>query len=817
MHHPTDGPARLALGLLLAAVLCGADLLVAQAPSGHAAEPRKVVISSNPGESDQPALCADAGGSAWAVWQAYEGGADRLYAARWERGRWGRPVPVSGVRGDLHDAVCGVDGERRLHVVWAQQEDADWDLWSTTLAGKSWAPPARIAGRAGTDFSPRLAATAAGSLLLVWQAWRGDNFDVLLASHSGGRWSHPEVVTASPGNDWAPAVAVSPAGVVSVAWDSYRNGSYDVYLRQREGGRWSDEVLVAGSARFEANATLAADADERVWIAYEERGERWGKDRGYVTTPGFDETNTLLGFSRARVKVLHRGRLLQPVQPPEQLPVHREWGGDRSPTLAVSPTGHVWLALKRPDPEWMQLWSFKRQIPFAGWQPYATVFDGDRWSAPLRVDSMLGRSDSGLGVAPLPDGRLLQLWHSDHRGGRWHNMPSSNRVYGALLEAPDSGAVPPRLGPSSAGVQPEPVASGAREQAEVRRAREYRATVPRGDYRLLRGDLHRHTDMSWDGPSEGSIGDLFRYALDAAALDFVAVTDHSPPPGIEIEYVRWRTQKITDLFHAPPHFIPLFGYERSLQYPFGHRNIIEAERGHAPFPIPRPFPPDDTERLYRHVHGTGGIVIPHTTGTDHGTDWHVHDAHVEPVVEIYQGTRTSYEHEGAPRADDPRSQQALETGYRPDGFVWEAWKKGYRLGVIASSDHLATHVAYANVFAPVATREGLIEAMRARHTFASTDNIILDFRAGDHLQGEDVQAAAPPRFRIRVHGTAPLRDVVLFRNFQVAHRAHAGGAQTDLTWTDPDPQPGTSHYYVRVEQEDGELAWSSPIWVTLKR
>jgi len=26
-------------------------------------------------------------------------------------------------------------------------------------------------------------------------------------------------------------------------------------------------------------------------------------------------------------------------------------------------------------------------------------------------------------------------------------------------------------------------------------------------------------------------------------------------------------------------------------------------------------------------------------------------------------------------------------------------------------------------------------------------------------------------------------------------------------------QPGQHWYYVRVEQEDGELAWSSPIWI----
>jgi hypothetical protein len=41
-----------------------------------------------------------------------------------------------------------------------------------------------------------------------------------------------------------------------------------------------------------------------------------------------------------------------------------------------------------------------------------------------------------------------------------------------------------------------------------------------------------------------------------------------------------------------------------------------------------------------------------------------------------------------------------------------------------------------------------------------------------------------------------------------------GTTSLDLTWTDPDPvEDGSAFYYVRVFQVDGEMAWSSPIWV----
>jgi hypothetical protein len=36
-----------------------------------------------------------------------------------------------------------------------------------------------------------------------------------------------------------------------------------------------------------------------------------------------------------------------------------------------------------------------------------------------------------------------------------------------------------------------------------------------------------------------------------------------------------------------------------------------------------------------------------------------------------------------------------------------------------------------------------------------------------------------------------------------------------LEYTDEKPKTGqTALYYVRLEQTDGEVAWSSPVWIT---
>ncbi|MFN7920978.1 MAG: hypothetical protein U0Q16_12825 [Bryobacteraceae bacterium] len=38
--------------------------------------------------------------------------------------------------------------------------------------------------------------------------------------------------------------------------------------------------------------------------------------------------------------------------------------------------------------------------------------------------------------------------------------------------------------------------------------------------------------------------------------------------------------------------------------------------------------------------------------------------------------------------------------------------------------------------------------------------------------------------------------------------------EANLEFTDRDQKPGESWYYVRVMQGDGQIAWSSPVWIT---
>jgi hypothetical protein len=220
--------------------------------------------------------------------------------------------------------------------------------------------------------------------------------------------------------------------------------------------------------------------------------------------------------------------------------------------------------------------------------------------------------------------------------------------------------------------------------------------------------------------------------------------------------------------------------------------------------------------LYRYLHELGGICASHTSATGMGTDWRDNDPGVEPVVEIYQGDRMSYEYAEAPRSGrDPKSGRPANIGgWEPKGFINHALaEKGFRIGFESSSDHWSTHISYTVVLAEKYDREGIIAAMRKRHCYAATDNIVLDVQSGPHLMGDEFKTGEPPSLEMHVIGTGPLARIDVLRDSAVVETMKPDGNEYRGKWTDPKPAAGRHYYYVRVEQKDGELAWASPLWV----
>ncbi len=768
-------------------------------------------------EDDYPSIAAD-GSRVWVAWQAYKDKAERVLLRSCENGRCGDPMTVTEKPGDLFGTAVAAAGGR-VTVAWSEREGASWHLkarsWNGSGSGSGFGAAETLTSGEGNNLFHRMAADAQGNAHVAYQSWRKGRSDIYLRSRINGRWT-AEMNLSDPkrsarANDWTPAVAVARDGTVWVAWDGYAAGSYNIYLRAVRNGKPGELMAVTDSPRFHAHPTLAVDAQNRVWIAWDEAPENWGKDTGFLLTGG-----TGLYDSRAvRVAVWAGGRWLAPRRQPEEVVPYGFRRYFHTPRLAADSAGRIWL-LARPRTSSRlptTLWAAGGK-----WEVMATYYSGDRWSELIPVPDTVGRNEGEVQVAADGAGNVWAAMITDHRlwaGPNFSHQPQNHDVmFTRLRSAAAATAVElsPRASEPPAALAPEP-----REKEQLARLRAHVIPAAGAGLRIYRGDLHRHTDISMDGAGDGSLWDAYRYAMDAANFDYFVVTDHQS--GI-LEYPWWRTQKSADMFHVPGFFTALFGTERSLPYPNGHRNLIFAQRG---VPI-LPIAPEEQKGLantgpilYPFLKANRGIATSHTSHTGMGTDWRDNDGDVEPIVEIFQGARTSAEHEGAPLSPLEKRTELHAGGYRPLGFVWNAWAKGYKLGVQASSDHVSTHTSYAVVLAENAGRETLVEAMRRRHTYGATSNILLDYRLSadgrTHVQGDITDARSLPEITANIAGTAPLRKVVIVRDNQYIYGQEPAGETFEVRYRETTLAPGQHYYYVRVEQKDGNVAWSSPIWV----
>jgi hypothetical protein len=793
-------------------------------------------------EDDYPALAKGPDGTVWLAYVEYRpappivmervraggfddlaptGNGDQILLVRFDGTTWSPPLEVTDPGLDVWRPTVTVDGRGAVWVAWAQQVDGDWEIFHRRYApgqGGSpgrWSTATRVTNHPGTDYNVAAATDSAGVVWLAWQSWREDNFDVMLAAQADGHpWHEPRVLSKSKANDWNPAIAADGRGNVYVAYDTYDRGNYDVLLAAvTKDGPEAKVTPVAASAKFEARPHLACDADGRVWIAYEEGDEQWGKDyahAGNVSNVGLEKNP---GFAlyvnrTVRVKCLANGQLMEPAGDLAKAFAASPLRRNKSlPRLVVDTSGGVWLLVRH------------HLVPGAqgeAWASFALRYDGSAWGPVLPLADSANLIDVRPAVVPFGNG-VLAVYSGDDRV-RTQNRDQDD-LFAAVLH-PAAPASPPQLVAAAAAPPAAVAAVHPHEAEDVARVRSARVDAGGKKLHLLRGEFHRHTEYGSHNDGDGLLEDAWRYGLDAAALDWIGVGDHDN--GFGVDYYWWTFQKVTDLFHNPPHFVAEHVYERSVVYPNGHRNVIMPRRGIRPLPRHEQPVADgtaekgsaDTKMLYAYLKHFGGICASHTSATNMGTDWRDNDPDVEPVVEIYQGHRHNYEQPGAPRSPTAATQIG---GFRPKGFINLALDKGYRLGFQSSSDHISTHISYGMLLTDDVSRQGIIDAFKKRHSYAATDNIVLDVRCDGHLMGDAFELTGRPTLDIRVTGTGPVAKVHVLRDNRYVYTGQPKTQEVTLRYTDNDAPAGkASFYYVRVEQADGNLAWSSPFWITVK-
>jgi hypothetical protein len=774
--------------------------------------PTPLEVATSDYQNDFPTVAQGTGKDMWMAWVAWDPMGDKIMLRRFDGTRWLPRTEPLEKPGDVFIVKLGRDRNDGMWAIWSQQVDGNFDLYGRRFDKNGWGTLERLTNSPQPDIYHDVATDSAGNLWVAWQGFRNGKSDIFTRRYDGTKWTEEEKVSDSPANDWQPAIATDGAGHVHVAWDTHDQGNYDVRMRSWSNGQWTAPIAVASTPKFEANVSLACDKENRVWVAWNESGFNWGKDTGFLVK---QQGTRLYQWRTINVGVWDGAKWSSPASDintalPADLQTYNDY-----PQLQRTSNGSVWLFFRHRT---LRIQNTASETPAhrAAWEIYGVPYTGKTWGEPVSVPMSTSRMDTHGGIAPDSDGSLWTAWASDGRDFEeflFHHMD----VYTGKIVLPNRPAVAATLEPrrfeklDATKMDPDEVANlAAIHQYEIRN----NGT----SYHIYRGDTHRHSEFSMDGNNDGSLNQSYRYAMDAAQLDFLAHTDHNGDGGPDVPYINWLMQQMSDLMNLPGTFTPFFSYERSLVYPNGHRNVLFAQRGVPTLPIPRSEQQGQTgaAALYAYLKKYNGIAISHTSATNMGTDWRDNDPAVEPLVEIYQGDRTSAEYEGAPKSAIKGVPASQIGGLRPAGFVWNAWAKGYKLGTQASSDHLSTHISYACTISPDGTRKGLLEAMRARHSYGATDNIVLDYRlvaqsGKEYLQGDIAPDPGPFKLTVHAIGTQPIRQVDIVCNNKFVYTQAPLQKEVNLTFTNT--ERGERYYYVRVIQADDQMAWSSPIWI----
>lgn len=350
-----------------------------------------------------------------------------------------------------------------------------------------------------------------------------------------------------------------------------------------------------------------------------------------------------------------------------------------------------------------------------------------------------------------------------------------------------------------------------RVQTSGVRSNPIRVTVEPLEAGVYFGDLHTHHGESWD--DDGVWVDANHgYARDVLALDFGCESVKGHPHELEYEAL-WEGQKRSCLEYTDTDYLAVLGFEWMGGSTEGHHNVYyetcDGELG--PMDLPTV-----AEGLWPFVEGLDQdvVTVPHAPSFT-GYNWDVSDEQLRPVAEIYSEWGSSME--------------PVRNGSVPQGLAL-----GQRLGFIASSDNhdgwIGNQLAVKNapgglaaIRMPALTTTNLLASLHERSTYATTGaRMLLDMTAVEAGVEHDMGSALTARdteIRWEAHGTSTVTGVRLLAaregarelEFELASWAPETLDASGSAWVPWGPD--TLAVWVEVTQDDGEMGWTSPVFL----
>ena len=321
------------------------------------------------------------------------------------------------------------------------------------------------------------------------------------------------------------------------------------------------------------------------------------------------------------------------------------------------------------------------------------------------------------------------------------------------------------------------------------------------------GLLHAHTDIS-DG--EGTVEEAFQYASQVEGLDFFAVTDHSNSfdnaeagsirdEGIFISQ-EWAAGKAAAEAVTDEDFVGIFGYEMT-------------------------WPEIDT---IGHIStfGTPGWQTRDQAGMDSMEGYFAQLAHIPDSVSQFNHPSYFYgnfQNFRNYRAEYDAVMHLLELGGVEPETAYRAYIKaldeGWHVSPTLSQNNHYGHWGDETpvrtvILAEELTENSLYEAMRAHRTYATEDaDLYIEYRINGHSMGSIL---GPDKTMTL---TAVLQDPtdlvvgtveVIGQGGELLQSRVVNEPSKELTLELP---TGSSYYFLRITQPDGDVAVTAPVWV----
>lgn len=253
------------------------------------------------------------------------------------------------------------------------------------------------------------------------------------------------------------------------------------------------------------------------------------------------------------------------------------------------------------------------------------------------------------------------------------------------------------------------------------------------------------------------------------------------------------------------------------------------------------------KKIYKSFSPKEILSIPcFTMGKGFDYDFKHFDPDFERVVEIYNswGSSENTKKEGNELYIHSKGKQGVQEC--AEGSIQKALQNNCRFGFVAGglddrgiyadfyeSDQAQYTPGLTAIIASEHTKSALGEALYNRSCYATTgERIILGLSLAGAAMGSEINTATKHGLKVNRHlsgyvgGTDHIKTVEIIRNGKVIKTFEPEDYFLNFTYDDMTPlekvvitpkdkKPPFVYYYIRVTQQDGHTAWSSPIWVDL--